>query len=60
MRYIKESNAKLIEEVLGVRISQLKELPAPSLRLQNKIRLLKIALKELQTKKIVKNGRVKN
>ncbi|KXU57031.1 MULTISPECIES: hypothetical protein [Prevotella] len=60
MRYIKESNAKLIEEVLEVRISQLKELPAPSLRLQNKIRLLKIALKELQTKKIVKNGRVKN
>lgn len=60
MRYIKESNAKLIEEELEVRISQLKELPAPSLRLQNKIRLLKIALKELQTKKIVKNGRVKN
>lgn len=60
MRYIKESNAKLIEEVLEVRISQLKELPAPSLRLQNKIRLMKIALKELQTKKIVKNGRVKN
>ena len=60
MRYIKESNAKLIEEVPEVRISQLKELPAPSLRLQNKIRLLKIALKELQTKKIVKNGRVKN
>lgn len=60
MRYIKESNAKLIEEELEVRISQLKELLAPSLRLQNKIRLLKIALKELQTKKIVKNGRVKN
>lgn len=60
MRYIKESNAKLIQEVLEVRISQLKELPAPSLRLQNKIRLLKIALKELRTKKIVKNGRIKN
>lgn len=60
MRYIKESNAKLIEEVLEARISQLKEQPAQSLRLQNKIRLLKIALKELQTKKIVKNGRVKN
>lgn len=60
MRYIKESNAKLIEEVLEARISQLKEQPAPSLRLQNKIRLLKIALKELQTKKIIKNGRVKN
>lgn len=60
MRYITESNAKLIEEVLEVRISQLKEQPAPGLRLQNKIRLLKIALKELQTKKIIKNGRVKN
>ena len=60
MRYIKESNAKLIEEMLEACISQLKEQPAPSLRLQNKIRLMKIALKELQTKKIVKNGRVKN
>lgn len=60
MRYITESNAKLIEEVLEARISQLKEQPAPGLRLQNKIRLLKIALKELQTKKIIKNGRVKN
>lgn len=60
MRYITESNAKLIEEVLEARISQLKEQSAPSLRLQNKIRVLKIALKELQTKKIIKNGRVKN
>ena len=58
MRYITEVNAKLIEEVLEQRISDLKAVNSKSLRLANKIRLTQIALRELINNKTIKNGTI--
>lgn len=60
MRIITERNAQLIEEVMQGEITELKNGGSKSLRVQNKIRLMQMALSELQTNKINKNGRVKN
>lgn len=59
MRIITERNAQLIEEVMQGEITELKNGGCKSLRVQNKIRLMQIALSELQTNKISKNGRSK-
>lgn len=58
MRYITEANAKLIEEVLEQRITDLKAVKSDSLRLANKIRLTQIALKELKDNKTIRNGKI--
>lgn len=60
MRIITERNAQLIEEVMQEGITELKNVGSKSLRVQNKIRLMQIALSELQTNKVSKNGRIKN
>lgn len=60
MRIITERNAQLIEEVIRGEITELKNGGSKSLRVQNKIRLMQMALSELQTNKIKKNGRAKN
>jgi hypothetical protein len=60
MRYLTEANAKVIIEALGEKITELQQLPKKSLRLQNKIRLMQIALSDLQKNKIKKNGRINN
>lgn len=60
MRIITERNAQLIEEVMQREITELKNGGCKSLRVQNKIRLMQMALSELQTNKISKNGRIKN
>lgn len=60
MRIITERNAQLIEEVMQVEITELKNGGSKSLRVQNKIRLMQMALSELQSNKISKNGRSKN
>lgn len=59
MRIITERNAQLIEEVMQSEITELKNGGCKSLRVQNKIRLMQMALSELQTNKISKNGRSK-
>lgn len=59
MRIITERNAQLIEEVMQGEITELKNGGSKSLRVQNKIRLMQMALSELQTKKVSKNGRSK-
>lgn len=59
MRIITERNAQLIEEVMQGEITELKNGGSKSLRVQNKIRLMQMALSELQTNKISKNGRSK-
>ena len=53
MRHITEANAKVIEEVLEEHYKQLREQSrnSRSLRLQNKVRLLYIAITELKTNK---------
>lgn len=60
MRIITERNAQLIEEVMQGEIMELKNGGSKSLRVQNKIRLMQMALSELQTNKVSKNGRIKN
>jgi len=60
MRIITERNAQLIEEVMQGEITELKNGGSKSLRVQNKIRLMQMALSELQTNRINKNGRAKN
>lgn len=60
MRIITERNAQLIEEVMQGEITELKNGGSKSLRVQNKIRLMQMALSELQTNKVSKNGRIKN
>lgn len=59
MRIITERNAQLIEEVMQGEITELKNGGSKSLRVQNKIRLMQMALSELQTHKVSKNGRSK-
>lgn len=59
MRIITERNAQLIEEVMQEEITELKNGGSKSLRVQNKIRLMQMALSELQTNKVSKNGRSK-
>ena len=59
MRIITERNAQLIEEVMQGEITKLKNGGLKSLRVQNKIRLMQMALSELQTNKVSKNGRSK-
>lgn len=53
MRHITEANAKVIEEVLEEHYKQLREQSrnSRSLRLQNKVSLLYIAITELKTNK---------
>lgn len=53
MRHLTEANAKVIEEVLDEHYKQLCEQSrqSRSLRLQNKVRLLYIAITELKTNK---------
>lgn len=60
MRYLTEANAKVIIEALEEKITELQKLPKKSLRLQNKIRLMQIALSDLQKNKIKKNGSIKS
>lgn len=60
MRYVTEANAKTITEALQEKIAELQELPRKSLRLQNKIRLMQIALTDLKTSKFNKNERIKS
>lgn len=55
MRFVTEVNAKVITETLQEKIDELKCKSRNSLRLQNKIRLMQLALKELQSNKINKN-----
>ena len=59
MRIITERNAQLIEVVMQGEITELKNGGSKSLRVQNKIRLMQMALSELQTNKVSKNGRSK-
>lgn len=59
MRIITERNVQLIEEVMQGEITKLKNGGLKSLRVQNKIRLMQMALSELQTNKVSKNGRSK-
>lgn len=53
MRHLTEANAKVIEELLDEHYKQLCEQSrqSSSLRLQNKVRLLYIAITELKTNK---------
>jgi len=60
MRQITEANAKVIAEALQEHINGLQELPKKGLRLQNKIRLIQIALTDLRTNKFNKNERIKS
>lgn len=60
MRLITEANAQVISEVLQERVAELQQLSKKSLRLQNKIRLMRIALMDLQNNKFKKNGRIKS
>lgn len=55
MRAITEANANTIIEVMQEQISTLEKLPKNNLRLQNKIRLMRLALMELQTNKFDRN-----
>jgi hypothetical protein len=59
MRLITEESAKIIFEVLQGRIAYLQANPYNT-KIENKIRLIKRALKELQTNKTIKNGRIKS
>lgn len=54
MRAITEENAKIIIEVIQEQIAALEKLPKNSLRMQNKIRLMRLALMDLQKNKISK------
>ncbi|MDH6308070.1 hypothetical protein M2451_002589 [Dysgonomonas sp. PFB1-18] len=60
MRYLTEANAKTVIEALEEKITELQQLPKKGLRLQNKIRLMQIALSDLQKNKIKKNGSIKS
>lgn len=55
MRVITEENAKIIIEVMQEQISELEKQPKNSLRIQNKIRLMRLSLMDLQKNKISKN-----
>lgn len=59
MRIITERNAQLIKEVIQGEITELKNVGSKSLRIQNRIRLMQMALSELQNNKVSKNGRSK-
>jgi len=54
MRVITEANAQTIIEVIQAQIATLEKLPRNNLRVQNKIRLMQIALMEIQTNKVNK------
>lgn len=58
MRHVTEANAKLIEEVMEQAIAELKAMRSSSLRVANRIRLMGIALHQLQNSKTTnkKNG----
>jgi hypothetical protein len=54
MRIITEENAKIIIDVLQEQVETLEKLPKNSLRTQNKIRLMRLALMDLRKNKISK------
>ncbi|MFV0537082.1 MAG: hypothetical protein ACK5M3_06870 [Dysgonomonas sp.] len=54
MRVITEENAKIIIEVMQEQIYELEKQPKNSLRIQNKIRLMRLSM-DLQKNKISKN-----
>jgi hypothetical protein len=55
MRVITEANAQIIIESMQEQIEVLEKQPKNSLRVQNKIRLMRIALMDLQKNKVSKN-----
>ena len=55
MRVITEANAQIIIEVMHEEIAALEKEPKKSLRLQNKIRLMRLALMDVQKNKVNKN-----
>ncbi|MDR0431186.1 MAG: hypothetical protein LBH58_12015 [Tannerellaceae bacterium] len=55
MRVITEANAQIIIEVMYEEIAALEKEPKKSLRLQNKIRLMRLALMDVQKNKVNKN-----
>ena len=58
MRRVKETTAKVIEQALQAQITALQPQQLKSLRVANKIRLMQLALKELNDNKYITNGKI--
>lgn len=60
MRHVTEATAKIINDALQAQIAVLLPQQSSSLRVANKIRLMRLAISELNKNKIIRNGKYNN